>query len=247
MNKISLGLLIALVAAAWAGVAGAAGGHGPALLEANESLRSKANLQRGARTFVNYCLSCHSAQYMRYSRMAEDLELPQDVVTANLMFTTDKIGDTMQVAMRPADAEAWFGVPPPDLSVIARSRGADWLYSFLHGFYQDETRPTGVNNLYFDKTAMPHVLLELQGLQRLVTDAGGDGHGGGQRLELIRPGTLSPDEYSETVRDLVSFLVYVGEPAKLVRYKVGFWVIAFLSVLFLVTYLMKREYWKDVH
>jgi ubiquinol-cytochrome c reductase cytochrome c1 subunit len=245
MNRI----LMVLLLAAWSGLAGAADAHGPLLLESNASLRSKANLQRGARTFVNYCLSCHSAQYMRYSRMAEDLGLPEDLVAENLMFTTDKIGDTMQVAMRPADAEAWFGVPPPDLSVIARARGPDWLYSFLLGFYLDESRPTGVNNLYFDKTAMPHVLWKLQGLQRLVADTadGAGGHGDGPRFELVQPGQLSPEEYAETVRDLVSFLVYVGEPAKLVRYKIGFWVIAFLSVLFIVTYLMKREYWRDVH
>jgi ubiquinol-cytochrome c reductase cytochrome c1 subunit len=184
---------------------------------------------------------------MRYSRLAEDLDLSEDAVKQNLMFTTDKIGDTMKVAMQPADAEQWFGVPPPDLSVIARARGADWLYSFLLSFYQDEKRPTGVNNLYFPDTAMPHVLGNLQGLQRRV-EGGDDGHGGhGAQLELAIPSALGPEEYAEIVHDLVSFMVYMGEPARLIRYKVGFWVIVFLFGLLIATYLMKREYWKDVH
>jgi len=244
MNKRFLALLLA----AWSGLALAAG-EGPPTLDSHASLRSKANLQRGARTFVNYCLSCHSAQFQRYSRMAEDLGIDVETVSRNLMFTTDKIGDTMQVAMAPADAEAWFGVAPPDLSVIARSRGPDWLYSFLLGFYLDPSRPTGVNNAWFPQTAMPHVLWELQGLQKLAPEEGhGEGHGhGAPRFELVQTGKLTPDEYAATVRDLVSFLVYVGEPAKLVRYKVGFWVIAFLAVLLLVTYLLKKEYWRDVH
>ena len=228
--------------------AGAAGG-GVELLESNASLRSKAALQRGARTFVNYCLSCHSAKYMRYNRMADDLELDIESVEDNLMFTTDKVGDTMNIAMDPADAEVWFGVTPPDLSVIARSRGADWLYSFLMGFYLDDSRPTGVNNTYFADTAMPHVLGTLQGFRKKVeasdTD---DGHGShGPTYETVVTGSQSEAEYEQTVRELVSFLVYMGEPAKLVRYRVGFWVIAFLFVLLGATYLMKREYWKDVH
>lgn len=227
---------------------------GPALLESHANLDSKINLQRGARTFVNYCLSCHSASFMRYSRLVDDLGLSKEVVEQNLMFTTDKIGNTMDVAMRPADAEKWFGVPPPDLSVIARARGADWLYSFLMGFYKDDTRPTGVNNLYFPTTAMPAVLSHLQGIQVLKPavegEAHGEGHGAGHAgptLELAMPGALTPAEYEATVRDLVSFMVYLGEPAKLVRYRIGFWVIAFLFVLFVATYLLKKEYWKDVH
>lgn len=245
MKRI-LGIVIVWICSAGAM---AAGGHGPELLEANVSLGNKTSLQRGARLFVNYCLSCHSAQYMRYNRMAEDLELSEDVVKANLMFTTDKIGDTMTVAMRGADAEKWFGVPPPDLSVIARSRGADWLYSFLNGFYRDDKRPNGVNNVYFPDTAMPHVLSSLQGVQALAHDDDGhEDHGGGTpRFDLEIPGTLSPEAYRQATRDLVAFLVYVGEPAKLVRYRIGFWVIAFLLVLLVATYMMKREYWKDVH
>ena len=222
-------------------------GGGSQLLEANVTLGSKTALQRGARVFVNYCVSCHSASYMRYNRMVEDLGLDERAVMTNLMFTTDKIGDTMSAAMRPQDAEAWFGVAPPDLSVIARSRGADWLYSFLLGFYLDENRPTGVNNLYFEDTAMPHVLWELQGLRQIVHEKADDHGQGGTQFETVLPGKLSEGEYAKVARDLVSFMVYLGEPAKLVRYRVGFWVIAFLLVLLLVTYLLKREFWKDVH
>ncbi|MEQ8232038.1 MAG: cytochrome c1 [Gammaproteobacteria bacterium] len=244
MNKS----IFALALWAVASLVQAAGGHGPALLDANVNLGNQTSLQRGARMFVNYCLSCHSAQYMRYNRVAADLGIDEDVVEDNLMFASDKIGNTMQIAMKPADAEQWFGVAPPDLSVIARSRGADWLYSFLNGFYLDDTRPTGVNNLYFPTTAMPHVLSELQGLQVLHEEEGEDGHGShGPELELTSPGKLSPGQYRQATRDLVAFLVYMGEPAKLVRYKIGFWVIAFLLVLLVATYMMKREFWKDVH
>ena len=222
------------------------------LIESRANLDSQVNLQRGARTFANYCLSCHSASFMRYSRLVDDLSLSKEAVEKNLMFTTDKIGNQMVVAMRPADAEQWFGVAPPDLSVIARARGADWLYSFLMSFYQDDKRPTGVNNLYFPDTAMPAVLSGLQGMQRKTAPASehapaSEEGGHAQLLELAMPGRLTPEEYATTVRDLVSFMVYLGEPAKLVRYKVGFWVIAFLLVLFVAAFLMKREYWKDVH
>jgi ubiquinol-cytochrome c reductase cytochrome c1 subunit len=155
----------------------------------------------------------------------------------NLMFASDKIGDTMTIAMRPDDAEQWFGVRPPDLSVIARSKGVDYLYSFLNGFYVDPSRPTGVNNHYYPNTAMPHVLWELQGLQ--------DKHGDADKTSS--DGEMTSVQYQQATRDLVAFLDYVGEPAKLVRYKIGFWVIAFLLVLFLVACMVKKEYWKDIH
>ncbi len=242
-------IVLAAFLAGAAGTATAAGGHGPELLSADVNLSNKVALQRGARLFVNYCLSCHSAKYMRYNRMAEDLGLSEDAVKDNLMFASDKVGDTMTVAMPAGDAETWFGVAPPDLSVIARARGADWLYSFLNGFYVDDSRPTGVNNLYFAETAMPHVLWELQGVNRLVEQAGDehDGHDAGPHFEQVVAGKLSEAGYRKATRDLTAFLVYMGEPAKLVRYRIGFWVIAFLFVLLGATYLMKREYWKDVH
>jgi ubiquinol-cytochrome c reductase cytochrome c1 subunit len=244
-NRLMNKLILLVLLSAWV-CATSASEEGPQLMSANASLRSKSNLQRGAQTFVNYCLSCHSASYMRFSRLASDLGLDEKLVKENLMFTTDKIGDPMTVAMRSEDAANWFGVPPPDLSVIARARGADWLYSYLMSFHLDEKRPNGINNPYFPGTGMPHVLWELQGLQRLSEKETGETHGG-PAFEMVVPGKLSASEYANTVRDLVSFLVYVGEPAKLIRYKVGFWVLAFLFVLFIATYLLKREYWKDVH
>ena len=246
----SCGLAICLLALPLS-VFAAGGGHAGPSKKANVDLSSKTSLQRGAKVFVNYCVSCHSASYMRYNRMAKDLGLSEETVETNLMFTTDKIGDGMKVAMDPTDSEAWFGVTPPDLSVIARSRGADWLYNFLLSYYVDESKPTGVNNLIFADTAMPHVLMNLQGAQRVNynIEMGEDGkeHEVFAGFEMISPGTLSENEYEQTVRDLVSFLVYLGEPAKLVRYKVGFWVLVFLSVLWVSAYLMKKEYWKDVH
>jgi ubiquinol-cytochrome c reductase cytochrome c1 subunit len=210
---------------------------GTKLMQANVDIANTVSLQNGAKLFINYCVSCHSAEYMRYNRMAKDLGLSDDMVKKNLMFASDKIGDTMTIAMRPDDAEQWFGVRPPDLSVIARSKGVDYLYSFLNGFYVDPSRPTGVNNHYYPNTAMPHVLWELQGLQ--------DNHG--DAYQTSSDGEMTPVQYQQATRDLVAFLDYVGEPAKLVRYKIGFWVIAFLLVLFLVACMVKKEYWKDIH
>ena len=225
-----LGLIV------WAQLSMSAEG-GTKLMQANVDIANTVSLQNGAKLFINYCVSCHSAEYMRYNRMAKDLGLSDDMVKKNLMFASDKIGDTMTIAMRPDDAEQWFGVRPPDLSVIARSKGVDYLYSFLNGFYVDPSRPTGVNNHYYPNTAMPHVLWELQGLQ--------DNHG--DAYQTSSDGEMTPVQYQQATRDLVAFLDYVGEPAKLVRYKIGFWVIAFLLVLFLVACMVKKEYWKDIH
>ncbi len=223
---------------------------GPPMLRAKVDLGDRESLQRGARLFVNYCVSCHSADFMRYNRVAADLGIPEDVVKDNLMFTTDRIGDPMRIAMKPADAEAWFGVTPPDLSVVARSRGPDWLFSFLNGFYVDDHRPTGVNNLYFPDTAMPHVLWEMQGLKRAVFQT--ETRDGAEtrvfkHFEAGRPGLLDDTAYQQATRDLVNFLTYVGEPAKLVRYALGVKVLLFLLVLWVAAYALKREYWKDVH
>lgn len=242
---------LVLFLSAWALMAtGAYAATPKALLEADIDLDDTASLQRGARTFVSYCLSCHAAAHMRYSRLGEDLRLPEKLVIENLMFTTDKIGATMTVAMRSEDAEQWFGVAPPDLSVIARARGADWIYTFLNSFYLDPKRPTGVNNTLVQGTAMPHVLWELQGWQRAVwgtrTDAQGKKVNFVERFELETPGRLKDADYRKTLRDLVGFLVYMGEPARLVRSRVGVVVMAFLVIFLIVVYLLKREYWKDV-
>jgi ubiquinol-cytochrome c reductase cytochrome c1 subunit len=248
MRRICSILLMALLP-----IAGfASGGSNVPLMSANVNLEDSASLHRGARLFVNYCLSCHGAKYMRYNRMAEDLGLSDEQLHDNLMFASEKSGDTMTVAMQPAQAQKWFGKAPPDLSVITRSRGPDWVYTFLLSFYQDSNpeRLFGVNNVVFEATAMPAVLASLQGVQVLVEEEVTDGHGGHEThktLQLKEPGSMNPAEYKRAVRDLVSFLTYVGEPAKLVRYEIGTWVLLFLVVLFFITYSLKKEYWRDVH
>lgn len=226
----------------------AAGGH-VELQDARVDLSDRASLQRGAKTFMNYCTGCHSAQYMRYSRLGKDLGIPEEVVEDNLMFNADKIGSPIQVTMQPKDALDWFGVVPPDLSVVARSRGPDWLYSFLLSYYQDESKATGVNNAVFQGTAMPHVLAPLEGIKRKVEHHGDNDHGGHGKTEyeMVAPGALTAAEYEDTVHDLVNYLVYMGEPAKLVRYRMGTFVLGFLVVLLVFTYALKREYWRDVH
>ena len=202
-------------------------------------ITDQASLQRGAKTFVNYCLSCHQAAYMRYNRMAKDLGLTDDQVKDNLMFASDKVGDTMTVAMRPEDAKKWFGVTPPDLSVIARSRGTDWLYTYLRTFYLDSSRPVGTNNLAFKDVGMPHVLWEQQGYQTKDEKTG----------ELISPenAPLSTHEYNQLVYDLVNFLEYIGEPSKPQRMALAKWVLLYLVLFLLIAYPLKKAFWKDVH
>lgn len=223
------------------------------LMHVKVDLGDRASLQRGARLFVNYCLSCHSASFMRYNRIGHDLGLTDEQVIDNLMFASDKVGETMQVAMQAEDAVGWLDAAPPDLSVVSRSRGVDWLYSYLMSFYQDDdkSRPTGVNNLVFQGTAMPHVLGELQGVQIPVYKEVETDDGNTVReiegLELKEQGTMNPVQYKRAVSDLVNFLAYVGEPAQLHRYYIGTWVLLFLAGFFVLTYLLYKEYWKDVH
>lgn len=212
---------------------------------------NKESLQRGARTFVNYCLSCHSAKYQRYNRLARDLGMSETDVLENLMFTGEKVGDTMDIALSSKDAKKYFGAAPPDLTLVARVRGVDWLYTYLRTFYLDDSRPFGVNNLVFDKVGMPHVLWELQGWQKPIyeteTDSEGHEHKKVVGLELVEQGSQTPAEYDRTVRDLVNFLAYMADPVKLERQALGVKVLLFLFVLFIITYLLKKEYWKDVH
>lgn len=203
------------------------------------------SLQRGARMFVNYCLNCHSAGSMRYSRL-QDLGLTEDQIKDNLMFAAEKPGETMRVGMSKSDGKTWFGATPPDLSVIARSRGADWLYTYLRGFYRDETRATGWNNTVFDKVGMPHVLWNLQGEMVPVMKKVGE-HEAIERLELVKPGSVTLAEYDAMVGDLVNYLVWMGEPAQLQRKQLGLIVLAFLAVFFVVAYYLKKEFWKDIH
>jgi ubiquinol-cytochrome c reductase cytochrome c1 subunit len=218
--------------------------------KANIDPDNQQSLQRGARLFVNYCLSCHAAGMMRYERMGQALGISELEVAENLMFTGGKVGDLMTVATDPEDAVEWFGTVPPDLSVIARSRGVDWLYTYLRSFYLDSSRPTGVNNLVFPDVGMPDVLWELQGWQKPVITTVKDTDGTERKvieLELEEPGLMSPKEFDRAVRDLVNFLDYMAEPGKHDRQALGVKVILFLLVFLVVAYLMKKEFWKDVH
>ncbi|TCS71661.1 ubiquinol-cytochrome c reductase cytochrome c1 subunit [Sulfuritortus calidifontis] len=214
------------------------------------NFQDKESLQRGAAVFVNYCLSCHSANAMRYSRMT-DIGLTESQIKDNLLYAADKPGNTMTVAMRSKEAKAWFGATPPDLSVITRSRGSDWVYTYLRGFYRDDTRPTGWNNTVFDKVGMPHVLHDLQGqmvpVYKTETDHEGKTHHVIERLELAQPGKLTLAEYDATVGDLVNYMSWMGEPAKAKRLYLGVGVMLFLFVFFIVAFYLKREFWKDVH
>ncbi len=221
------------------------------LMHMKVDLSDQKSLQRGAKVFVNYCLSCHSAQYMRYNRMGEDLSISNSVLKENLMFGAEKVGDVMSISMRNEDSINYFGVVPPDLSVIARSRGPDWLYTYFHTFYEDDSRPFGVNNLAYKDTAMPHVLWELQGSQRLASkeSVAAVYYDPSYKdfLELVIPGTQSQEEYDRTIRDLVNYLVYIGEPIKLKRTKIGIWVMFYLFIFLLIAYMLKKDYWKDIH
>jgi ubiquinol-cytochrome c reductase cytochrome c1 subunit len=220
------------------------------LLTSGADIKNTESLQRGARNFMNYCSGCHSLKYLRYNRLAADLKVPESELAGNLMFTSDKAFDTINSAM-PKDSESWFGKEPPDLSLIARARGVDYLYSYMKGFYADKTRPWGVNNLYLPSAAMPHVLQELQGSQKPVFKNEPDDHGSARMVLVgvaaMTPGALKPEEYDQFVRDIVNFLDYAGEPVKEKRQSMGVFVTLFLLVFFVFAYLLKKEYWKDVH
>jgi ubiquinol-cytochrome c reductase cytochrome c1 subunit len=250
MKKRVSTVLGALLLAAFSGVGMASGG---AHLEAADvDLNNQASLQRGAKYFANYCMNCHSAEYMRFGRLGRDLGLDEGMLKDNLMFVPGiKVGETMQVAMPKSAAAEWFGTPPPDLSLVARSRGADWLNTYLKSFYTDEERTFGVNNLVFKEVGMPHVLEGLQGVQKPVyhTEEAADGSAREviDHLELVSEGSLTPAEYNQFVRDLVTFLVYLGEPAQLERRSIGHWVLLFMLVFTVLAYLLKLEFWKDLH
>jgi ubiquinol-cytochrome c reductase cytochrome c1 subunit len=224
---------------------------GPHLEKAPTDITDKAALQEGAKLYVNYCMGCHSLNYSRFERVGKDLGMTEEEVKQNLMFTADKIGETMTIAMTKADGVNWFGVAPPDLSVTARSRGVDWIYNYLLTFYVDPARPFGVNNLIFKDVAMPHVLWERQGLQKPVYETvteGGQSHQVIKSLEPVNQADAAKAEnYRKDVLNLVTFLEYVGEPAKLERQRLGLWVLIYLVILTIVAYLLKKEYWRDVH
>lgn len=213
-------------------------------------------LQNGAKLFINYCMNCHSASAMRYNQL-ERIGLTPEQIQQNLLFSTDKIGDQMKTALRREDAKAWFGVVPPDLSVITRARtseagsGSDWLYTYLRGFYRDEARPTGWNNTIFPNVGMPNVLWELQGDQVAhfveKKDADGNMLTHLENLQLAKQGKLSAEQFDGQVADLVSFVTWMGEPAQVFRVTLGWVILAVLALLAVLTYLLKRAYWKDVH
>lgn len=217
---------------------------------ANNDVSNVASLQRGARNFVNYCYGCHSAQYVRYNRVGTDLGLSDAEVTKYLMFTGERPSDEMRNAMPAADAQRWFGRTPPDLSLIARSKGPDYIYNFLKSFYLDPSRPTGTNNRMLPGAAMPDVLWELQGLQKAVYEGVTDSEGNVQKefkhFEPATKGTMSPEQFDQFVRDTVNFLDYIGEPMQLERQRLGIGVMFFLLVFFGFAYFLKKEYWKDV-
>ena len=272
MNKLST-LLAAVALTAGlvvvpAGPAAASSGPELRLEPAPVNRLDNESLQRGARTFVNYCLNCHTARFMRYNRLT-DLGLTETEIRDNLILGNAKIGDTMTVAMPAADARAWFGKPPPDLSVISRVRGSDWLYNYFLGFYRDDTSATGWNNLVFPSVGMPHVLWDVGGSQKLVTrefESHAEAQGAAlaakrlagvapapnhkyilSTLDVATPGTMTPDQYRAFAADLVNYLDYMAEPARNQRINLGMIVLIYLGILFVFAYWLKREYWKDIH
>ncbi|PCJ31894.1 MAG: cytochrome C [Moraxellaceae bacterium] len=214
-------LIVLLVAMSLPMMVQASSGHNEYLVDAPINLDDKASLQKGAQIFVNNCLGCHSAKYMRYERVSDDLEIPADIMMENLMFTTNKIGDVMNTAMPVDLAKKWFGTAPPDLTLEARARGSDWLYSYLISFYADESRPFGVNNHIFKDVGMPHVLQTMQE-------------------------SMGEDEFKTNMADLTNYMVYTAEPIRAERERLGYYVIGFLFILLIPVYFLNKEFWKDI-
>jgi ubiquinol-cytochrome c reductase cytochrome c1 subunit len=246
MKKLIAAFLLSVVPA----VAFASGGD-VHLDHANVDLRDQASLQRGAKLFAEYCMGCHGLKYARYERVGNDIGMTADEVKNQLIVAGGKIGDLMKTSMTSADAEKYFGTVVPDLTLVARLRGADWVYTYLRSFYLDDKRPFGVNNILFPDVGMPHVLAGLQGVQKAVfkEEPGPDGHPHKvfEKFEQATPGKLSPGEYDAAVRDLTAYLTYMAEPMKLERQSLGIKVMLFLVLFFVLAYFLKKEYWKDVH
>ncbi len=250
MKKLLLSLIAALGLAAGAHAAGG----GIAWDKAPVNITDQASLQNGAKLFVNYCLNCHSAAFMRFNRL-KDIGLTDQQIKDNLLFTTDKIGDTMKAAIDPKQASEWFGANPPDLTVVARSRaghngtGADYLYTFLRTFYRDDTKATGWNNLAFPSVGMPHALWQLQGERGAVFESH-EVHGQTEHVfkgwEQRSPGSMTPQQYDQAVGDLVNYLQWMGEPAQNTRVRIGVWVLLFLAGLTFLTWRLNAAFWKDV-
>ncbi len=258
MKKLILALMWLGLSFSLAGPAAAAGGGVAWDKFPTEKLTDNASLQHGAKLFVNYCLNCHSASYMRYNRL-RDIGLTEDQIKKNLMFASERVGDTMQISLDSKEAKEWFGGVPPDLTVIARSRsslgqgtGADYLYTFLRNFYRDDTKPTGWNNLAFPNVGMPHALWQLQGQQVAKFEEHKDPHNPELTVhafagyEKVTPGSLSPVAYDEAVADLVAYLQWMSEPAQNQRVRLGVWVLLFLTIFTVIAWRLNAAYWKDV-
>ena len=251
MKKLILGLLLA----AGVFVGAHAASDGIAWDKAPNKTNDLEALQKGAKLFVNYCLNCHSAAFMRYNRL-KDIGLTEQQIKDNLLFTTDKIGDHMKAAIDPNQAKGWFGANPPDLTLVARSRsaagqgtGADYLYTYLRTYYPDDTKPTGWNNLAFPNIGMPHVLWELQGKREPQYETHvKDGHEVKvfKSWKQLTPGTMSTEEYDQSVGNLVSFLQWMGEPVQNSRVRIGVWVLIFLSIFTFFAWRLNAAYWKDI-
>ncbi|SFF42914.1 ubiquinol-cytochrome c reductase cytochrome c1 subunit [Dyella marensis] len=237
---------IALAAGLLLGSSSAMASEEGSLPSAGTNVHDQAALQRGAKLFFNYCVGCHSLKFVRYSRIAEDLGLSEQDVMGNLNMTGAKFGDPVVSHMPEESATTFFGKAPPDLSLEVRAKGADWVYGYLNSFYLDPSRPVGWNNTVFPNASMPNPLWELQGLQTAVMHKV-DGEEAVEKLELSRPGKLTPAEYQQATRDLTTFLEYAAEPAALQRQRYGIWVLLFLAAFTLLAYALKKEYWKDVH
>ncbi|MFD2190197.1 cytochrome c1 [Pistricoccus aurantiacus] len=255
MKRQLFALLIALVP-----LTGFAAGGEVHLDEMEPNLSDKASLQHGMQLYTNYCMGCHSLEHQRYARAAEDLDIPEDLVTENLIFSSEqKFNDQMQNAMNAGDAEGWFGAAPPDLSLTARLRGTDWIYTYLRSFYRDPERPLGINNTVFPLVGMPHALEQLQGVQELTcaeTDEPVEGaepdpltgkYQSCDVLQVVEPGKLEPEEFDEAMYDLTNFLAYVGEPSKLQAQALGPKVLIFILIFGVIAYFLKKEYWRDIH
>jgi len=238
--------LVALLAALLTGSAVLAASGGVALEPAGNDVGNVQSLQRGARNFVNYCSGCHSAQYVRFFSIARDLNLSEDQLIDNLMFNAEKTFETIRATMPADDAARWFGQAPPDMSLMARAKGTDYVYNFLKGFYLDPDSPTGVDNLFLGGTSMPHVLWELQGLQNAVFHENEFREQVFEHFEVVTAGSMSTEEYDEFVRDTANFLEYISEPVRSTRRVLGVWVLMFLTVFLIIAAMLKKQVWKDV-
>ncbi|MCP1726089.1 ubiquinol-cytochrome c reductase cytochrome c1 subunit [Natronospira proteinivora] len=246
IKKLTLSALFLMLVAPGAaiGFADSDGGFKPRV--ANNDVTNQASLQRGAKYYMNYCLGCHSMEYKRYQRIADDLNLPEDIMLENLAFTGEELSDMVNIAMPPDDAEDWFGLDVPDLTLVGRSRGADWIYNFLHTFYLDENTITGTNNKMLENAAMPHALWSLQGIQKAVYEEDDDGDEVFVGFEIVQEGRMSAQEYDRMVLDIVNFLDYAGEPIQTKRKRIGVWVLIFIGVFTFLSWLLYKEYWRDI-